>query len=305
MLIDFAISDIVKIETADYLLSSNIMLSRPVPKYHIATNFSIPPVEAGGILQLGSIIANVASADEPLNEDCHVQIPQAKLFCSHQKGFTAITSHMTRGDYGVWAKFVGLAGVRGELGRASKRSTEDIYYFRSIDTIYFNPPQAYMKDSMHQNDIKDYMVGSGEDHVYMVTGLKIARGPSVRMAEIRRFQAAGKLELRELGGLAFELGPKFGTSKEMRQEAGFEDSTDFIIGIRVKKLMYKKHWLTRVSGTLLAKEYNKGATMVDDDAAKNDADEVVDLEDDDMEAQTEVETETIDSKITQTLWVVS
>ncbi|OPB42087.1 hypothetical protein A0O28_0032040 [Trichoderma guizhouense] len=281
------------------------MLSRPVLKYHIATNFSIPPVEAGGILQLGSIIANVASADEPLNDDCHVQIPQDKLFCSHQKGFTAIKSHMTRGDYGVWAKFVGLVGLGGELGWASKRSTEDIYYFRSIDTIYFNPSQAYMNDSMHQNDIKDYLVGSGEDHVYMVTGLKIARGPSVKMAETRRFQAAGNLGLQEPGGSSFELGPKFGISKEMRQEAGFEDSTDFIIGIRVRKLMYKKHWLTRTSGALLAKEYNKGATMVDDDAARNGADEAVDLGDDGMEAQTEVETETIDSKITQTVWVIS
>ncbi|KAL5090447.1 hypothetical protein Trisim1_004347 [Trichoderma cf. simile WF8] len=304
MLIDLIIPDTVEIETANYLLSTNIMLSRPVPKYHIAANFSIPPVEAGGILQLGSIIANVASADEPLNDDCHVQIPQDKLFCSHQKGFTAIKSHMMRGDYGVWAKFVGIVGVRGELSRATEQSTEDTYKFQRIDTIYFNPSQAYMENSMNQKDIKDYLVGSGEDHVYIVTGLKIARGPSVRMAKVRRLQTTGKLGLQEPGSLSFELGPKLGISKEMREEAGFEDSTDFIIGIRVKKLMYKKHWLTRAPRGLAAREYNKGATMVDDDAAKDIADEIIDLGDDAMEDQIEVEAETIDSEITQTLWVI-
>lgn len=281
------------------------MESQPIPKYHIAPNFSIPPVEMGGTLELGSIIASVASADDPLNEDCHVRIPPAKLFCGHQRGFTTTKSRMTSGEYGVWAKLVGVDGVGGELSWAPERSAEDVYSIRNVDTIYFNPSLEYMEESMNQDDVKDHVVGSGYDPVYMVTGLKTARGPSVRMSKSKKLKGTVELGLHEPGGLPIELGPKFNISKEKRQEMGFEDSTDFIIGIRVKKLMYKKHWLTRAKGALLAKEHYKGATMVDDDVVKKPSDEVVDLGDDDTDDQIQVETEEVGGETLETAWVVS
>ncbi|KAJ4328352.1 hypothetical protein N0V84_001223 [Fusarium piperis] len=279
------------------------MASQPIPKYHIAPNFSIPPAEAGGTLGLGSIIASVASADEPLNEDCHVPIPLAKLFCSHQRGFTTTKSRMANGEYGIWAKLVGVDGVGGDLSWAPEQSAEDVYHFRSIDTIYFNPSQEYIEESMNQDDVKDYVVGSSYEPVFMVTGLKTAKGPSVRMSNNRKWKVTAELGLQELGGLPIELGPKFNASKELRQEMGFEDSTDFIIGIRIKKLMYKKHWLTRTPGALVASEHNKGATMVDDDVVKG-GDEVVDLGDD-TEGQIEIETEELGGKTLETAWVVA
>ncbi|KAK2752268.1 hypothetical protein CKAH01_17741 [Colletotrichum kahawae] len=286
------------------------MASQQIPRYHVAPNFSIPPVEAGGILELGAIIASVADADEPINEDCHVSIPISKLLCSHQKGFSATKSSMTTGEYGIWAKVVGVDGFGCELSWAPERSAEDIYHFRGIDTIYFNPSQEYMEESMSKVDVKDFIVGSGYGPVFMVTGLKTARGPSVKMSKSKKWTNTVELGLQEPGGIPIELGPKFDTSKETRQEMGFEDSTDFIIGIRVKKLMYKKHWrqwLTRIPGKLVAKQHNKGATMVDDDVVEKGYDEVVDLGDDsegeDPEGQIQVETEEVGSETLQTAWV--
>ncbi|KAK3940301.1 hypothetical protein QBC46DRAFT_341706 [Diplogelasinospora grovesii] len=114
------------------------------------------------------------------------------------------------------------------------------------------------------------------------------------MSKSRKWTNTVELGLQEPGGLPIELGPKFDTSKEARQEMGFEDSTDFIIGIRVKKLMYKKHWLTR--------EQNKGAIMIGDDVVKKGYDEVVDLGDD-SEGQIQVETEEVGSETHETAWV--
>ena len=183
------------------------MASQPIPKYHIAPNFAIPPVEAGGTLELGSIIANVVSADEPINEDCHVRIPPARLFCSHQRGFTATRSSLASGEYGVWAKFLGIADVGGELSWAAERSAEDVYAFRAIDTIYFHPSQDCLERSMDQDDVKDYVAGSGFGPVYMVTGLKTARGPSVKMSKGRKLAATVEMGLQQPGGLPVELGP--------------------------------------------------------------------------------------------------
>ncbi|KAL5344456.1 hypothetical protein ACLOAV_010436 [Pseudogymnoascus australis] len=281
------------------------MASQLIPKYHIAPNFSIPPVEAGGTLELGSIIGSIASTDEePLNLDCHVHIPLAKLFCSHQQAFTAMQSRLTSGEYGVWAKLVGLIGVGGELSWAPERSAEDVYHFRCIDTIYFNPSQEYMKESMDQPDVKDHVVGSDYKPVFMVTGLKTVRGPSVKMCKGRNTKVKVEVGLQQPGGVPLEVGPKFNSEKEVRQEMGFEDSTDFIIGIRVKKLMYKKHWLTCAAGVLVAKEHNQRATMVDDDVVKKGGDEVIDLGDD-TEGQIEIETNEVDGVTSEIAWVVS
>jgi hypothetical protein len=279
------------------------MTSEQIPKYHIAPSFSIPPVEAGGILELGSIIASVSSADEPINEDCHVRIPMAKLFCSHQRGFSATKSKMTTGEYGAWAKIVGIDGVGGELSWASERTAEDIYQFQGIDTIYFNPSQEYMEESMNKDDVRDHIEGSGCGSVYMVTGLKTARGPSVMMSKGRKWNQTIEFGLQEPGGVPIELGPKLNASKEKRQEMGFEYSTDFIIGIRVEKLMYKKHWLMRTPGKLVAKEHNKGATMVDDDVASKGKDETIGLGDDTVD-HIEVETEEFGTETIGTAWVV-
>lgn len=288
------------------------MTTKQIPKYHIAPNFCIPPAEAGGFLQLGSIVASVADVDEPINEGCRVSIPISKLFCSHQKSFRATKSRMVSGEYGLWARIVGIDGFGGELSWAPERSADDVYFFRGVDTIYFNPSQEYMEESMNQSDVKDYMVGSGYGPVYMVTGLKTARGPSVKMFKTEKWTNIAELGLQQPAGLPIELGPKFNTSQEERQAMGFEDSSDFIIGIRVKKLMYKKHWkqwLRRTPGNLIAKQHNKGATMVDDDVVKNGCDEIVDLGEDfefgDSERGLHVETEILGSESLQTAWMVS
>jgi hypothetical protein len=98
-----------------------------------------------------------------------------------------------------------------------------------------------MEESMNQKDVKDYVIGTGYDPVYMVTGLKTARGPSVKMTKSKKGTVTAELGLQQPGGLPLELGPKFNTLKEIRTFMGFEDSTDFIIGIRARKLVYKRH----------------------------------------------------------------
>ena len=280
------------------------MTSGPIAKYHIAPNFSIPPIEAGGVLELGSIVSSLASADEPpINADCHIRIPQIELFCGHQKGFTATKSRMASGECGVWAKAFGIEGIGGELSHALGRSAEDVYNFQGVDTTYFKPSQKYMEDSMNQEDVSDFVKGLKYKPVYMVTGLKTAKGPSVKMSQRGNSNVTVEVGLEQPGGLPIELGPKFNYSKEARQEMGFEDSTDFIIGIRVKKLMYKKHWLLQTPQQhLLSEEHNKGATMVDDDGVKKDVDQVVDLDDDTNGEAGVLEKSEVDGEQLETLW---
>ncbi|KAK4206458.1 hypothetical protein QBC37DRAFT_300760 [Rhypophila decipiens] len=285
------------------------MATPVVPKYHLAPNLSIPPVEAGGILELGSIIADIPSADEPINKHSVDPIPQSSLFCGHQRGFTTTYSRMRSGEYGLWAKskLFGMEGVGGKLSRASKRSAEDVYHFRSIDTIYFTPSAEYLERSMANPDVRAYISGSGYAPVYIVTGLKTARGPSVKMSDATKLSITAELGLQNRGGVIdVEFGPKLDTSKKLRQEMGFEDSTDFIIGIRLRKVAYAKYWWNRTPGGLRSEEFNKGATMADETVFKMDHEKVVDLGDGSEGAVhvVEEEEEPVDGQVVVTAWVL-
>lgn len=252
-----------------------------VLKYHSPPNYSINPPNKGGFLELGSVIKSIETADEPLNQECHVAIPAKTKQTHTQRGFTARLSSMTRGDYGVWAKLVGVDAAGGEVSWAHGRSGEDVYHFREVYTEYFNASKTYALDCMKQDEV-DMYVSESEEPVYLVTGLKTARGPSVWTAAGKSDEVKFELGLHQPGGIPVELGPKLDSSREKRREMGFEDSDDFIVGIRVKKLMYKKHWLKRTRGELSVEEYNTGAALAgdDDDNEKRDDDELVDFDDD-------------------------
>ncbi|KAI0537279.1 hypothetical protein GGR58DRAFT_502386 [Xylaria digitata] len=279
-----------------------------IPKYHRAPNFSINPPEAGGLLELGSIIASIASADEPpINESCRAPIPQDRLFCSHQTGFTDTRARLKSGEYGIVARLVGLEGIGGTLSRTFERCAEEVYTVERIDTIYFTPSAEYIRESMGKEDVKDYVEGSGyREPVYMVTGLKTARGAGIKIAESRERGWTAEIGVSLAStGVPLDVGPKFSTGNETRKEMSFNDSTDFIVGIRVRKLAFKKHWLLRTPGALTSKEHNKGATMVGDDPLDKGRrdDGILNLgEDEDCVVESEVEI--VDGEKVETAWIL-
>lgn len=280
-----------------------------VATYHRAPNFSINPPDAGGVLQLGSIIASISTAEEPLNEDCHIAISEDRIQRSWQKGFTATRSQMQSGKYGVFAKFIGIDGLGSELSWGLGWHEKDVYDIQRIDTITFNPTPDYIKESMNRRDVDDLITSIFCRPVFMVTGLKIARGPSCKLSRGTKSTGAMELGLTQPAGLPFEVGPKMDFSKENKMKMGFNESSDFICGIRVKKLIFKRHlidWIERTRGTAVGREYNRGATMYDGDTGGDL------LEDVDLDGEENGETGTMtgtevteeDQGILETLWVL-
>lgn len=243
-----------------------------------------------------------------MNVDCRLDIPESKIQHHHQSGFTAKSSHILNNEYGILAR-VAMQGLGGELSWASERSGDDIYHFRSFDTVYFTPKKEYLDKSMNEEDVRDYIESHGYAAVYMITGLKIARGPSVKMSNGRKTTFNGELGVQQPGGLPVELGPKLNVSKEARMEMGFEDSDDFIFGIRVRKLAFKKHWLTRiVQDGVVDMEYNARATMYSDEGKEIQQEGVLDLGDEyELEEQTQVEVQVkeSDGEGTGEVWVLT
>ncbi|OIW25727.1 hypothetical protein CONLIGDRAFT_708492 [Coniochaeta ligniaria NRRL 30616] len=277
-----------------------------VLKYHSPPNYSINPPDKGGFLKLGSILKSIDTADEPLNHDCHVPIPQNTKQTHTQRGFTARQSAMTRGDYGVWAKLFGVEAAGGQVSWAHGRSGEDVFHFREVYTEYFIASREYARESMGRDEV-DFYVNEAEKPVYLVTGLKTARGPSVWSAEGKSDEVKFELGLHQPGGIPVELGPKLDSSRERRREMGFEDSDDFVVGIRVKELVYRKHRLKRKRGELSVEEFNTGAVLAgdDDEDEEADGDELVGFEDDGVDGTECVERVVGENdEVVEEAWVV-
>lgn len=63
------------------------------------------------------------------------------------------------------------------------------------------------------------------------------------------------------GNQGFEAGPRIENSKESHNVVSFEEPDDFIIGIRVKILYYKRWFIFSKPKDLMDETYLKGATM--------------------------------------------
>ncbi|KAH8896008.1 hypothetical protein GQ53DRAFT_743921 [Thozetella sp. PMI_491] len=270
------------------------------PTYHLAPRFSILPPPKGE-LNLGTIITDLKLA-EPVNSDCRLPIPDDAIYTHKKEGFTTTRARLNGGEYGVWAKVVGLTGIGGELSYNWERSDEDNFSFKQLEEISFNPKMDYMRLSMAEEDVKEHIEGTGYKPVFMITGLKIAHGPAIEHKMGRKWEAKAEVGVSQLPvSVPIEAGPKVSHRREKNDSEGWEKSDDFIYGFRVKKLQYKSGVLVRKKdGKLVAETYLSNATLVDNDD-EGELIEEVEVEDDlgeeiqDMGKQVEED---------ETIWVV-
>ncbi|GAB1315550.1 hypothetical protein MFIFM68171_05760 [Madurella fahalii] len=250
--------------------------------YHLPPNFSISPLPLGPI-ELGSILNNLQDL-EVINPESRIEIPKASIYCHQKHGFTATRSSMRKGEFGVWARLVGMEGFRGELSASSGFSDETEYNINRLDTFTFTPSADYLAVSMREVEVAEYVEATDWEPVYLVTGIKVAVGPSVRLTKTTSAVVKVEMGLHEPASLPVKIGPRVGFEREDHVSEVWETSDDFIFGLRVKKLVYKRGWLVRwrgEEGQLRASQFNKGAQLVgldDNDDESEEGEEIVELD---------------------------
>lgn len=265
-------------------------MPRQTATYHLPPSFTIGPAPSGPI-GLGTILNNVKEM-EALNEGSRNAIPETNVYCHSIRGFTSTRSRMRKGEYGVWAKMVGTEGIGGELSWATSRSDDDEYNFRQLDTVTFTPSAAYLNESMRVPGVANEVEASGYAPVYMVTGLKIAIGPSLNIKARTSFAGRADVGIQQPGGVPIDVGPRFSREGSDGTSETWKDADDFIYGVRVKKLVYKRRWVPRIlqsrpraEGVLEATAYNKGAALVGFDGDSDGYDEGEEISEVDLDEE--------------------
>ncbi|KAG5804777.1 hypothetical protein H9Q74_009814 [Fusarium xylarioides] len=147
-----------------------------VREYFLAPHFNAP-APPRGLIKLGTILSNLGQF-YPLNLDHAQPIPDSQLFPVETQDSVDIDILNLHSDHHpLTERALGLVG-RGP--RAPSRHPEGDHKVIScehLDTLGFTPTEYYVKDTIENLDDECLKPSSRfKRPVYMVTGLKIARG---------------------------------------------------------------------------------------------------------------------------------
>jgi hypothetical protein len=237
--------------------------------YILLPNMTTPPPPLGP-LHLGHI---VRSPSEPevisLNRKDRVPIPDSEIPPPDIKeGFTSTRGKLRSGSLGIWAQILASIGLEASVG--FERGDDEVIHVSWLETMVFDPDIEYVRQAVNSTSVKAFMEASQYAlPVFMITGLKIARGASTGSSATRA--ASQKLGLSvPVGGVS--IGPSLDATQKRFEGTSFEGSTDFVLAFRVRRVRFKK-------GQLEQKIYTKGASMMDgDEGAKEDGPEILGLD---------------------------
>ncbi|KAL7910315.1 hypothetical protein GGI35DRAFT_492955 [Trichoderma velutinum] len=235
---------------------------RTIPTYHSAPNFSIPPPDANGPLQLGSLLFDLSDLS-PLNPEDRILIQDKEIFRSHLDGFQTTVRRQTSGELGIFAKLLGLDGVGGKFRVNGARSREEILSVTRLDTEFFIPSPEYIKLAIETRTARAYRDSTRDQQpLFLVTGIKIARGASASVARGQAFVGGVEAGMPDLATGLVEIGATAGAEMSRENEMSFQHSSDFVMAYRVSRLRKK-------DDVVEAQAYTRGATMVSDDVEES------------------------------------
>ena len=151
-----------------------------------------------------------------------------------------------------WLLLLGTAGVvtarrrllpvrlGGTFSFLSKRTDDESLTVEEIQTRYFSPSQEYMTRSLELPDVAGFVTATRKRlPVYLVTGIKVAIGAKLSQVESRTKDVKAEMGASDPQGIA-SAGGSGGYASENTSTMGFDGSTPFVVGIRVRKIWWEK-----------------------------------------------------------------
>jgi hypothetical protein len=231
--------------------------------YILVPHHNIP---ADGPLVLGSIISDL-SDPESLNEGAVVDIPRDSIRTVHKYNWQDTTESARRGSASVWVHYLN-AFLGGSLGGTCDTKTVVHYKISDLETTYFTPNQVYVEDAVNKHKVRTYIEGALYTPLYMITGLKIARGPGSQVTSLKSYGREGQVKTglsASVAGFPFTVDNGDVTLRQAGvKNTSYGGSSDFVIAYRLGKITF--HKTADGSHTLKHEKYTVGAVLGEDDA---------------------------------------
>lgn len=224
--------------------------------YHVVPRFDI--AAEGGPLSLGTIVYDLKRLI-PLNRrEFHIEVPEELKYTPVTQTDVKDTLRRAReANFAAWVKAAGLPAGASAAAGTTKNATESVSC-ESIVTTYFDPDPSgsYMRSALAVKPVQDWLEGF-DGHwteLYLITGLKIAKGLDFMKSSTAGKDIDGKVELKEPTTNAIETGAEITASREKGRELEFSVN-DIVLGFRVnryrcRRFWFRKNWTTKDKGIM-------------------------------------------------------
>ena len=234
-------------------------------------DFDHPP---NGLVELGQIITSPKIPSRRLGIPLPIQNIQTNKKTNYQECIT----RARRGELGLWLQFLAsIAGVGPDIAVKWARENSDVLEFRELEASFFEPENDYIQRSVAASkEIKEHLKKTPGKSLYIITGVKVARGAK-RIVHANRsggIEASIALDATPFIGAPIQLGPRFEFENARHEKFRFEGSSDFIFAYRLSRIIPKPH------GTFETKKHERGAQTLRNESS----DEYVEDVDEDHEA---------------------
>lgn len=226
-----------------------------VKSYRLVPNADVLPPPHGSIA-LGSLLANPKNPERSLNKNNRVPIPPSSEPFPYKDNYKLTRGQCRQGQGGLWASFLQMiVGFGGDVQVKGDKDTTEIITCKRLETQAFQPDDAYIYQSLQDSNVQDYLeAGWFKKPVYMITGLKIARGVTAETSQGAEYGIEGKLGVDGTSaGVPVGAGPNGKWVSKTRETITFTGSSDFVWTYRLIMIRSLKN------EGFTEKDYNKGA----------------------------------------------
>lgn len=221
-------------------------MANPRKTYFLAPTRDTPPAAA---IQLGHLITDPAWPEENILNPSILPIPSTMgpyTTTKHDVSSSTSISHDT--SPGIFTEFLqSIAGLGVDLDGHYKREHESALDMAAMETTYFSPTVEYVREAVQAEEVRAFLRKKHwlvlKRPVYMITGLKIARGAKAATKMLREtgVHAQVSVDLSAVtGGVPISVGPKLGHDRERGEQMNWNAGDDFIFAYRLRKIVLKK-----------------------------------------------------------------
>ncbi|KAK5167687.1 uncharacterized protein LTR77_007386 [Saxophila tyrrhenica] len=229
-----------------------------VKTYILAPNFSFQP---DGSIKIGNIIAEPFRPTKPLSAlDLVTNSIEIITTTELQSSIRKVKSRSGHGS--IWAQFLQTASGHVGAGKSTDRATS--YESDSLDTIQlkYDPTEDQVTPLLQNSKVLAAMNAGifGRQPVYMITGLKIARGFSMKNQVTTNYEVSTGfgVPVTDQISVGFDVGRGHGNEVE----TSFRSANDIIFAYQLHKIALKGRKTTTTNVDVYAP---KSAFLHDDD----------------------------------------
>jgi len=236
------------------------------PTYLLAPNWNFRP---GGPIALGNIVVDPFKPHRVLSKPKSENPPPTETATDKNWRLHLGTDRNANGS--MWAKF--LENISFNIGTNHEKSSITDYTMESLDTVYFrnDPSIDEINERVKDQNLRKLMRLDSllSKPVYMVSGIKIARGFELSTEVSTRH--SGNAEASGTVAPEVSVGAKVDVSMGNIRRDGFQSGNDIVFAYQLLKIV-PKGWREKI---LELKEYQSKAAFLGDKYQEEDAEVAV------------------------------